>query len=248
MDGMYSKKIFRILVILAGMVSTPGFASAEWYADLYVGGTLTENTNAIQNSTFGPSTLQSDLSVDSSITGGGRAGYWFDGVPWYGAGLDVFYFQPNIPTQTNLTTITSPFGNGTLPITTRNISLPVVGIAFDVLRLRLPLLKSATYRYGRLQPYMTAGPALFITTLEDSNNFSPSNQSKTTTHLGVKVGGGIAFHVTEAIALFGEYRWTHFKLETTLLDNDPNFPPPSEETLKASFNTHHFIAGLSFHF
>ena len=157
-------------------------------------------------------------------------------------GLDVFYFQPDIPTQTATFTAS---GLGSAVGQWRKTSVDVIGVGFDVLRLRLPLLKSDQFRHGRLQPYVTAGPALFFTKIKDTDSFAPNNQSKNDTSVGVKVGAGLAFHLTKAIALFGEYRFTHFKADATFTDTTP---PPSQETVKATFDTHHAIGGISFRF
>jgi opacity protein-like surface antigen len=245
MDNIRGKYGLGLAVLLMCIVVMPLAVSAEWYADLYGGGAFTSNTTGTQNSTFGPSTLTGDLKVDSSITGGGRAGYWFNSLPYMGAGLDIFYFQPDIPTQTVPTTITSPFGSGTAPLTSQKYSISVIGIGFDVLRLRLPLMKTEEFPHGRVQPYLTAGPALFISKVKDSGNFVPANQSKTDTSIGLKAGAGLAFHLTRAIALFGEYRFTHFKADVTFNDSTE---PPSQENIEATLNTHHVIGGISFRF
>jgi opacity protein-like surface antigen len=231
-----------IAVLFLTLTATPRLTSAEWYADLYGGGAFTNNTTLTQMSTLGV-TLTSDLKVDSSFTAGGRVGYWFESLPYIGIGLDVFYFQPDVPTQNATFTAT---GLGTASGQWFKTSVDVVGIGFDVLRLRVPLLKSDVYRHGRLQPYLTAGPALFITNLKDSGGtFAPSNQSKSDTSIGVKVGAGVSFNVTKLIALFGEYRFTHFKADGTFQDSAP---PPSQENVKFGFDTHHVIGGISFRF
>src|SRR5262249_60693841 len=87
-------------------------------------------------------------------------------------------------------------------------------IRFDPMS-RSPLLKTAQLPTGQLQPYITVGPAIFAAHAEDNNNFSPSNQSNSDTSLGVKVGGGVAWHFTKVIAMCGDYRYTHFRPEFT---------------------------------
>jgi opacity protein-like surface antigen len=254
MDKVDRTLIVGCLIVLVGVLSMPLLASAEWYADLYGGGAFTQNTTGRQISNGGFSFTVDDLKVDESFTGGGRAGYWFESLPWYGAGLDVFYFQPNIPQQTARTTSTTPFSNTGLGFpfengsvgnaTANKISLSAIGIGFDVLRLRVRLLKNDAFPHGRLQPYVTAGPALFITKV-GVDHFTPTDQSKTVTSWGYKAGAGVSYHITKLVGLFVEYRFTHFKTDVTFRD-DSVFS--SEETLQATFNTHHGIAGLSFRF
>ena len=248
MDKIRSKQIVSFALLLGTLIG-PISASAEWYADLYGGGAFTQDMKYRQIRGEGL-TLDAKLNVDNSFTVGGRTGYWFEGLPWLGIGLDVFYFEPSIPEQSVATTGTFMGVSDTAQLRFRHSSISVIAIGFDVLRLRLPLLKSLQYPHGQLQPYITAGPALFITRAEDSANvFSPSNQSKTDTSLGLKVGGGAAFHITRALALFGEYRFTHFKADATFRDQnlDEN-NPPVDVTTQMKFDTHHVIAGLSFRF
>jgi opacity protein-like surface antigen len=120
-----------------------------------------------------------------------------------------------------------------------------VGIGFDLLRLRLPLVSSEEFPKGRLQPYISAGPALFVTWAESDPTLQPPNQKQTDTSLGVKAGGGLAFLITKSVAVFGEYRFTHFTTDLTFQDTTP---PPSTENFKMTFDTHHLIGGLSFRF
>lgn len=248
MENLGRKHLVALSFLLVSLLSLPLSASAEWYADLYAGGAFTNNAKGVQSSTFGPTTLTSeDLDVDNSITGGGRAGYWFERVPWYGLGLDVFYFGPDIPTQASQTAIVSaiPGVSGTTALTNQKFSLSVIGIGFDILRLRLPLLKDKTFPHGRLQPYLTAGPALFISNVKDTGNFQPTNQSQSDTSVGFKVGAGVSYQITKLLGLFGEYRFTHFKSDATFSDSTP---PPSTENVETTFNTHHIIGGVSFRF
>lgn len=217
-------------------------SSAEWYADLYGGGSFTMNHDIKETSSLGFTAMWSDMKFKTSGTVGGRAGYWFEQLPWYGIGIDVFYFQPTADSQTAVVTIPG-LGSAAVPID--KVSLSVIGIGFDVLRLRLPLLKSEEYPHGQLQPYFTAGPAIFKTRIKDTTNFAPGSQSDTDTSLGVKVGAGLSFQVTQWFSLFGEYRFTRFRAEGTFQDMTP---PPSQEILKTDLNTHHLIGGVSFRF
>ena len=92
--------------------------------------------------------------------------------------------------------------------------------------------------------YLTGGPALFFTQFKDTDSFMPNNQRKNDTSVGVKAGAGVTFHLTKAIALFGEYRFTHFKAGGTF--NDTTLPP-SQATVKAAFDTHHAMQSRVFH-
>jgi opacity protein-like surface antigen len=244
MDIWSGTRLVSLAVLIMSVLAMPLVSSAEWNADIYGGGAFTNNFSVSQASSLGV-TITGDVKVDSSFTVGGRVGYWFERVPWLGMGLDVFYFEPNIPTQDITATATGFGGSITGPAEWRETSVSVVGIGFDVLRARMSLLKSKEFPRGRLQPYMTAGPALFLTKLKDTDAFAPPNQSQSDTSVGVKVGAGVAFQITKALALFAEYRFTHFTADATFQDSTP---PPSQETVKATFDTNHVIAGISFRF
>ena len=244
MEASHAKLLVGFLSLLMSALLAPSIVSAEWYADLYGGAAFTQDSKYRQIDRGTNITLDSKLKVNDSFIVGGRAGYWFEGLPWYGIGLDVFYFEPTLPAQAASTTATLGAASIVVPnFPWGKSEISTIAIGFDVLRVRLPLLKSENYPHGRLQPYITAGPALFITKAKDAGSaFNPPNQTRTDTSLGLKVGGGVAFHMTRAVALFAEYRFTHFKIDATFQDI------PSEQVAQAKFDTHHVIGGISFRF
>ena len=97
-------------------------------------------------------------------------------------GIDMFYFRPKAPDQP-VTVSVSGFGNVR---SSDHFSLPVFGIGFDVVRLRLPLLRSEEFPHGQPQPHLTAGPALVLTLGKSPRGFQPPGQEHGDTALGVK--------------------------------------------------------------
>jgi opacity protein-like surface antigen len=67
----------------------------------------------------------------------------------------------------------------------------------------------------------------------------PGHQTDNDTALGVKVGAGVAWHFTPGIAMFGEYRYTHFSPEWTFNGNTD---------VSTDINTHYMLVGVSFRF
>jgi opacity protein-like surface antigen len=124
---------------------------------------------------------------------------------------------------------------------------PVIQAVSFELKARLPLLKDAAYPQGRLQPYLLAGPAIFFAELTDSSNFAVSNQSNSDTEVGVKAGAGVAFQIIPQIAVFGEYRFTHFS-PTWNFTNNSSVSPSASFSLSTSIDTQQFVVGLSFRF
>jgi opacity protein-like surface antigen len=211
-------------------------------AQLYGGAVFFPRTNDTEESSLGSSAVAQNLKVNTNFTVGGRIGYWVDAekLDWLGIGLDVFYFRAKAPTQTVPTAVT---GLGTISARD-DFSLPVLGIGFDLVRLRAPIFRSEAFPHGRLQPYVAGGPALFITRASSPDGFQPPNQRKTDVALGYKAGGGMTYLFTKAIGGFVEYRFTHFTSEMSFQDTTP---PASTETFKTPLNTHHVIVGLSVH-
>jgi opacity protein-like surface antigen len=241
--GVTSMGLLQVAVCALLSIGIWTSAEAEWYVDVYGGASITQKANVTNISSFPADLTLHDIDFATSGTVGGRAGYWFDSLPWFGVGLDVFQFWPDIKQQQNVPISGTVAG---IPVTgTTNLNsldVSVTAIALDVIRLRAQLAQSPAFPHGQLQPYFSVGPALFIARFEDTTNFAPSNQLDANTFIGVKVGVGASFLITQNMGLFGEYRFTHFRGEAELRDVTP---PPTRETLKADFNTHHFIAGLT---
>jgi opacity protein-like surface antigen len=218
-------------------------ASAEWFFDLYIGGAFTSNHDLKTDSPeIGLETALAEVGFDSSVTGGIRGGYWFNSLSFLGLGLDFSYFAPNISTQTRTVTACLSGVCGSGPVQFKDFDIGVSVIGLDIL-LRYPLLKSSAIPNGRLQPYLTVGPAFFFANTKDSTNFDPPRQTDRDISVGVKAGAGLAWQFHEHFAVFGEYRFTHFSPEFTVFDSFAG-----ETTLSTDVNTHHLLIGASFRF
>jgi opacity protein-like surface antigen len=233
-----------VLAVLASgaLMATVSPVGAEWFADLYVGAAITRNQDVkIDQPDLGLRTTDKDVRFDESVLFGGRVGYWFESLSLLGIGLDAFHFRPDVSRQTRTAEVC--FGGACVPqsLAIAKVELDVTVIGFDVL-LRYPLLKSPQFPRGRLQPYLTAGPAIFIAHGKDSTNFVPANQSDTEVEIGVKAGAGLAWQFHRHIAIFGEYRFTHFSPEFEIRNLG------GRTTLKTDLNTHNLIGGVSFRF
>ena len=242
---MICRKAVRVLglVLWMGFLVYPNDGSAEWYADAYAGANWTPNTDLTVASSLGTTTTYQGLDVHNNWTAGGRVGYWLDKnkMDWLGFGLDVFFFHLKTPPgqQVGVT------GTGGTTTQFAHWSLPAIGVGFDVLRLRLPLLRSERFTHGRVQPYIAAGPVVFVTFAGQNEFVQPGGQSDTDVSLGAKADTGVTFMVTNRIGVFGQYRFTHF---TATLDYQNTTPSPATEVFTTTYNTHHIIVGLSANF
>lgn len=161
------------------MLTPAAPAAAEWFADAYVGASLTAE-DEITFKTFGVERTQ-DANYRSSAIFGLRAGRWFDELPWLGLAVDGSYFRASADL----------------------LVFPITGLVM----VRYGLLRNEEFKEGRLQPYAGLGGGLFISNLDGSIGFVEG--SDTSADLGLDVRLGVAYRVETNWAAFLEYRFTH---------------------------------------
>ena len=229
------------LIVLAslGVGSRP--ASAEWFADLFAGLSFTRDHDLkLNDQGIGQGTYES-VEFDRSLAWGGRAGRYFDSLPFLGVGLDFFRFYPDVGGQSvQLRGCFFPGGCGTGRGGTGSLDVETTSVSVDLM-LRLPLWKSTEAPQGRVQPYVAVGPPLFITTITPRNTRNFRNHDDDTDYsFGYKAAAGVAVQVWSNLALFGEYRFTHVSPEVELRDANLN-----RTTLRTDLDTHSALLGIS---
>ena len=80
-----------------------------------------------------------DLDFDSDVTLGLRTGVWLESYPQFGLAVDLSYFNSDA----------------------NNANFSVVPISF-LLMARMPVMVSAKFPNGRMQPYLAVGPSLML--------------------------------------------------------------------------------------
>jgi hypothetical protein len=162
-----AKLLVVLAVILVSSVVSAPSAAAEWFADLYGGAAFTQSHHfSLDGKLDGVAVagLIEDARYDPSFTMGGRSGYWFESVKVFGLGVDVSHFRPDISAQTatGKGTITDSTGvlfgvpvnvSGSGPVKLREVDLFITTLCFDFM-LRWPMLASATFPNGQLQPLL----------------------------------------------------------------------------------------------
>ena len=228
------------IIVLCLAVTAPP-ASAEWFADVYGGQSLTEKNDLTVHDSAGLG-IYREVEFDRSLTYGGRFGRYFDAVPFLGLGLDVSKFSPRIgPQQFHIDGCVPSGGCGGGPGGIGAIDVDAWALSLDLL-LRLPLLKTEAAPWGAIQPYVTAGVPFFNTTVTPRNTAQFRNHDDDTDRsFGYKFGGGIAFHVARNLMFFGEYRFTHAEVSVELHDSATLKPAP----LRMDLDTHSALIGLS---
>lgn len=198
----FGHRIVALVVIVAALgVAAP--ARAEWFADLYLGWGITGSSD-VTFTTRTPRTFE-DVELDNSLVWGGRAGYWFGpdllgpalGGRFLGADVDLSYFRPRIAGQT----VDTEVGQRRLGA----MDISVVTITPELVA-RYPLLADKEFPAGRMQPYAAIGPTIFFSSATDSGTFGGRGDEESDAGVGVALRGGLAWHVTDAVAIFAEYR------------------------------------------
>ena len=95
-----------------------------------------------------------------------------------------------------------------------------------------------------LQPYISGGLPLFITTVTPrTTSYLRNHDDDTDYSFGWKVAGGVAVHLLRNLMVFGEYRFTH--VEAAADDLRSSDAAARRSSLKADLDTHTALIGLS---
>ena len=229
------------VVIVACLVLTASTASAEWFVDLYVGQSFTEKSDVTVHSPAGLGIFR-DVEFDRSLAYGGRLGRYFDGPAFLGFGVDVFRFSPRIgPQRLQVDGCVPSGGCSGGQGGTNALDVDVIAVSPDLI-LRLPLLKTERAPWGSLQPYITAGVPLFITTVTPRTTAKFRNHEDDSDYsFGYKFAGGLAFQAASNLMLFGEYRLTHVQPAVELRDAATLHHAP----VRMDLDSHTLLLGIS---
>ncbi len=229
---MKQKEFFLVIFSIFCLLDIdPTQALAEGFMDIYGGEALSETAEvkaSLSSSGLGFVTTKSHsqrADFDSPYTFGGRVGYWLDVFPYAGFSLDLSYFRAE----------------------DKNADIQVVPLSL-LLMLRYPLFKSETFQKGRIQPYAAIGPGFFYS--HARADFRPDLTEKIagdSFEIGLDIRAGLAWQLHKHWAIFGEYRYTDFKVDFT--NRDLLFGlAGGEESLKTKLKTNHFLMGISYRF
>ena len=177
-----------VMIGLGAIVIAARPASAEWFLDAYGGASITSDADVtIRNGT----TVDDQVKFDTEAMGGGRIGYWLEGLRWLGVAADVSYFAPAAQGATAET------------------RLEIIPLS-PLVMFRLPLLESPQFPKGRLQPYLGVGPGFFLTSVEVDVPGLGEESTDWQFEVGVDARAGVAFMITPKFGTFVEGRYTVF--------------------------------------
>lgn len=169
----------------------------------------------------------SDQSLQTSILYGGKIGHYFKAVPWLGIEAEVYNTTPHIKQQViTFSGPSGPVGQAEFP-----------GLNFRVLTVA-PLNVTLRYHKSRLQPYVGVGPGIFLARIREPGLTSDDTQSSTS--LGLNAYAGARFYITRHLTVFGEGKFNHVRFS---FPENPNF-----FGFDATYNMFHASFGLSVHF
>lgn len=248
-----------LVVAFAGVaLLSPYVVVAEPYLAGYVGTAFTDDKEMrteleLDGVTFVNGRAR-DLSFDSSVVFGGKAGYFFE--PNFlggnlGAELDVYHYEPNFGAQTVRFSGTFAGVNGDISTRLQSADIDVTAVTLNLL-YRFRLLFDGKYPRGRLQPYVGVGAGAYIMTLETRTSTFDVNKEITDTDVqpGFQALGGARFFLTSNIALFAEYKFVQtetfsfkFKESGTIF----GFPVTETARDRADLTSHLIYGGIGFH-
>ena len=247
-----------VIALATVWLLSPALARAEPYVAGYVGAAFTDDkdlrTELELNGTPFVNGRARDLSFDTSVVFGAKAGYFFERDLLGGnAGveLDVYHFEPDLGAQTvRFTGLFAGF-NGDFETRLQSADVEVTAVALNLL-YRFRLLPGPQHPRGRLQPYAGVGAGAFIARLATQTSPFDTNKdiSDTDVRPGVQALGGVRYFLTRSIALFAEYKFVHtdtfsfsFKESGTI----SGFPATETARDRANITSHLFYGGIGFH-
>jgi len=237
-------KVFLVLVL----------SVSSAYSEVYIGGqigtTFFGDNNKLTRidltdlggppgSTLTPPGSMSGRDLASSPVLGGKIGYYFPHVPWFGLELEGYYSTPHIEQQSTRVSITpGSILNGVGPVAGGDAISGFSGDLFRVITVA-PFNLMLRYHKTRFQPYVGIGPGIFMARVRTTITGLEGTQSSTRVGLNVKLGGEYFF--TRHISGFGEVRYNY-----TTLNFDAN--DAGAFGFKAIYNPIIFSFGVNYHF
>jgi opacity protein-like surface antigen len=223
------------------------------YSEMYIGGQVgttffgdnqkltrvdLTDLSAPPGSFLSPHGSMSGRDLSSSPVWGGKIGYYFPRVSWFGVELEAYYTTPHIeqgPTRVSILPGTVVSGGA---VTSGSVTNVFPGDHFRVITIA-PLNLMFRYNKARLQPYVGVGPAIFLSRIETTEVTFAGTQSSTKVGVNAKVG--LEYFFTEHISAYGEvrYNYTRFDFDAT---------EAGGFGFKATYNPTIFSFGVSYHF
>ena len=221
-------KTLLAVTVFALIGVTPALIRAEWLTDVYLGAAITDDSEVKVDSYFPRESASEKTSYGTSFTFGGRFGYWMDFFHYLGLALDLSYFQAD----------------------SEKVDFSIVPLSL-LFMLRWPLLTSEDYPHGKIQPYLGGGPsAIYYDMSVDLRPAVSDKVSDWSFDTGWDFRAGLLWQFHKNFGVFGEYRYTHYKInyKDKTADWILGFEPRTRVKVETPLDTHYFLTGISLRF
>jgi opacity protein-like surface antigen len=170
----------HLIVSLAfAVIALASPASAEWFADAYLGAAITHKADVTFEAFDAEFSRNGEFT--SSAVHGLRLGKWFDQRSWLGVAVDASYFRASADVQV----------------------IPLTGL----LMVRYGFFPDDEFKEGRLHAYAGLGGGLFISNVDGF--VGRVEASDVSVDFGLDTRLGASYRLERNWALFFEYRFTH---------------------------------------
>jgi lipid A oxidase len=211
----------------------PQTSKAEWFFDGYLGKSATQDADLKINQAANASRYKvKDLSFDddsfkSPPYYGVRLGYFFSSLPSLGVSFDFFHLKVLANTGESKRFIGTRNGAPIDTVQSVNSVIQTFNVSHGVNYLTLNAIlrkgffaEPERFPHGRLQGYMGAGPGLVIAHPENQVEGVNNRQRYEFSGVGVHAFAGIKWLLFRNFGLFGEYKFSHSRLDVNLRVGD----------------------------
>jgi hypothetical protein len=259
-------------MLLAALVFLPGAARSETYVGIYLGGVQGANADVDHNwvRTTSAEAVRVRLPghLDPAIVGGLKIGTWFvkqgflgydypDWMKYLGFYLDFSFHRLDFSRQQGTAAIYTHPGGVFLANFNNNFFSEgtATTIAF-MFAGRLGFFPDSEVPFGRLQPILAVGPAIFVATQDPKNillntnlgnyGYKPGTQSDVTICLAVDAGLRWMCLKNVSVDLLFKYRWAQPNFNYTFSDQVTG--TRYSFSLQPDFNLFSGQLGVNYHF
>jgi opacity protein-like surface antigen len=246
---MNTIKIFCRAVLLASLILVPTMAWAQAEVStqgmpgtepsFFIEGYSGVGTSSVSNNS---NSIAFTGNYYTYFMGGLKIGYWFtpqgthaasfcnEWTKYFGFYTDFSYQQLNHPNN-----IVTTYG---MPLTTGSSFGNLFTWAF-MFAARYGFMPDNIVPFGRLQPYVAVGPALFFSN-QDYNIGGYTQGSKSSTDVGLAVESGLRYFVASNVSFEASFKYRYF--------NPSYYFSPLSTHIQPSTNLFSGQLGLAYHF
>jgi opacity protein-like surface antigen len=265
------KFIWMAVIAALVLVPTMGWAQAKkpvsikatepsFMIELYAGGGAGSSTSKMATGVYFPAnpvSMNVPGRIDTFFQGGLKIGYWFtpygtyaisslpDWMKYFGFYTDFSYHRLSFANQAGTWRFLG--NNGTLGFDT-NGSLATWAFMFAG---RYGFMQDKEVPFGRLQPYLAVGPAIFFSSQKLTANFNngvalqPGH--KDSTNVGFAVETGLRYFFNKSVSVQASFKYRYFAPKYTYASNNALAGPYNIDS-KPDFSLFSGQLGFAYHF